>query len=62
MQERIVNVLIKPTCKHFRVSEYKTMEAAGADLRACIDKPVAIYPGEIKLIPTGFKVALPPGL
>jgi len=61
MQERIINVLIKPTCKHFRVPEYKTVEAAGADLRACIDKPVVIHPGEIKLIPTGFKMALPPG-
>ena len=34
--------------------EYATIGSAGMDLRACLDEPVAIAPGETKLIPTGF--------
>lgn len=40
---------------------YATHEAAGADLKAFITEPVILEPGESKLIPTGFKMALPEG-
>ena len=40
---------------------YATPGAAGMDLRACLPGgPVAIQPGAIALIPTGFAVELPP--
>ena len=32
---------------------YATSGSAGLDLRACIDEPMEILPGETKLIPTG---------
>lgn len=31
------------------------------DLRAAVQAPVTIQPGEIKLIPTGLSVSVPPG-
>lgn len=40
---------------------YMTSGAAGLDLYAAVDEPVTILPGEIKLIPTGLKIALPQG-
>ncbi len=41
--------------------EYKTAEAAGADLRACLDAPVTLDPMQRKIIPTGIRLALPKG-
>lgn len=38
---------------------YATPGSAGMDLRACIDSPVTIAPGERGLIPTGLAIALP---
>lgn len=35
--------------------------AAGYDLRACIDAPIAIAPGETKMVGTGLSVAVPAG-
>ncbi|MGB0620149.1 MAG: dUTP diphosphatase [Myxococcota bacterium] len=35
--------------------------AAGVDLRAAIDAPVLLAPGERRLIPTGLRIALPIG-
>ena len=35
--------------------------AAGYDLRACVDAPVTIAPGETKMIGTGLSIAVPEG-
>ena len=35
---------------------YATSGSAGLDLRACIDEPMEIMPGETKLIPTGLAI------
>ncbi|MEW6039676.1 MAG: dUTP diphosphatase [Pseudomonadota bacterium] len=35
---------------------YATPGAAGLDLRACLDAPLALSPGETQLIPTGFAI------
>jgi dUTP pyrophosphatase len=40
---------------------YATAGAAGMDLLAAVDSPVAIAPGERRLIPTGLAIAVPPG-
>lgn len=43
--------------------QYATPGAAGLDLRACIEAPVRINPGETHLIPTGLAIHLAdPGL
>ena len=42
---------------------YATAGAAGLDLRACINAPLEIRPGETRLIPTGIAIHLAdPGL
>ena len=40
---------------------YGSAEAAGADLYACIEKPVPIAPGETAFIPTGIAMEVPKG-
>ena len=40
--------------------EYQSKHAAGLDLHAAITEPITLQPGDIKLIPCGFKMALPP--
>jgi dUTP pyrophosphatase len=36
--------------------QYATAGSAGLDLRACIDAPIELRPGEAELIPTGFAI------
>ena len=38
---------------------YATALAAGMDVAACIDAPVTLAPGEIRLIGCGFAVPIP---
>lgn len=40
---------------------YHSSEAAGMDVAAALAGPVALVPGAIKIIPTNFAVAIPPG-
>lgn len=40
---------------------YATEGASGADVRAFIQDPIEIQPGETKIIPTGLKVEIPVG-
>ena len=39
-----------------QLPQYATPGAAGLDLRACIDDPVVLKPGETQLIPTGLAI------
>ena len=42
---------------------YATLGSAGLDLRACLDQPITIHPGETILVPTGIAIHLAdPGL
>ena len=40
---------------------YETLLSAGMDLRADINEPISIAPGERVLVPTGLYIALPEG-
>ncbi len=40
---------------------YATEGSAGADLSACLDAPLTLGPGERAAVPTGIRVAVPPG-
>ncbi|WP_019616408.1 dUTP diphosphatase [Psychromonas ossibalaenae] len=42
--------------KEFPLPEHATAGSAGMDLRACIDQPMVIKPGETQLIPTGIAI------
>lgn len=40
---------------------YESVAAAGMDLRAALESPVVIKPGERTMIPTGLQMSLPEG-
>ena len=40
----------------FPLPQYATAGSAGLDLRACLDEPLEIAPGEVRLIPTGLAI------
>ena len=40
---------------------YHSVDASGMDVAAAVAKPIKLAPGEIKMIPTNFAVAIPPG-
>ncbi|MFZ2315289.1 MAG: dUTP diphosphatase [Gammaproteobacteria bacterium] len=42
--------------KEFPLPRYETDDAAGLDLRACLDAALTIEPGQTKLIPTGISI------
>jgi len=55
---RILDARLKDNPPH-----YATPGAAGLDLRACVDMPVKLHPGDTQLIPTGIAIHLAdPGL
>ena len=46
-----------------QLPQYATSGSAGLDLRACVDAPVTLAPGQTELIPTGVAIHLAdPGL
>lgn len=53
MDVKILDARLREQLPH-----YATPGAAGLDLRACIDAPVALVPGETRLIPTGLAIHL----
>ncbi|MCB0219015.1 MAG: dUTP diphosphatase [Chrysiogenetes bacterium] len=44
-----------------RLPEYQTPGAAGADLYACLDNPLALAPHTRVMVPTGLAIEVPPG-
>ena len=48
---RILDERIRP-----HLPAYATPGSAGMDLRACIDAPLALEPGQVELIPTGIAI------
>ncbi|WP_419832523.1 dUTP diphosphatase [Endozoicomonas atrinae] len=40
----------------FPLPEYATEGSAGIDLRACLDEPVTLEPGQTQLLPTGMAI------
>ena len=58
-----VKVLDARVGREFPLPHYATPGSAGLDLRACLDSPLTIAPGETHLIPTGIAIHLDdPGL
>ena len=46
-----------------QLPHYATAGSAGLDLRACIDKPLTLAPGQTELVPTGIAIHVgDPGL
>jgi len=47
--------------KDLPLPEYESEGSSGMDIRAAVKKPVLLKPGEIRLLPTGLSVSVPPG-
>jgi dUTP pyrophosphatase len=47
--------------KEIPLPEYATSGSAGLDLRACLDQPLTLQPGETHLIPTGLAIHIDDG-
>lgn len=58
-----VLVFQEPDAKDLPLPHYATEGSAGLDLRAAVDAstPLQIEPGRWALVPTGLRIALPPG-
>jgi dUTP pyrophosphatase len=50
-----------PHAEGLPLPEYGTPGAAGADICAAVNEPVAVSMGSVSLIPTGLKLAIPEG-
>jgi len=53
-----VRVLDPRVGREFPLPHYATPGSAGLDLRACLDAPLTLAPGETQLIPTGIAIHL----
>lgn len=56
-----VPIMRLPHGNDLPLPSYATMDSAGLDLPAAVDSDVVLRPGERRLVPTGFALALPPG-
>ncbi len=54
MKEIELKILDPRLGKDFPLPDYATIGSAGIDLRACLDQPLVLKPGETELIPTGM--------
>ena len=62
MSERLkIQILRLPHGEGVPLPKYMSRSASGMDLYAAVESEVTLKPGERKLIPTGFKMALPEG-
>jgi dUTP pyrophosphatase len=58
-----VKILDARVGSRFPLPHYATPGSAGLDLRACLDAPLVLEPGQTQLIPTGIAIHLDdPGL
>jgi dUTP pyrophosphatase len=57
----VIKIAVKNRCTDLGLPARASEHAAGFDLRAAVDAPVVLRPGERTLIPTGISVAIPPG-
>ncbi len=56
MQKIQLKILDARLGKEFPLPHYATDGSAGMDMRACLDGPLEIAPGETTLIPTGLAI------
>ena len=50
-----------PHAADLPLPSYESASAAGMDIRAALEEPITLKPGERTLIPTGLQMALPHG-
>ncbi len=56
-----IRIKKKPGYEDFELPRYMSGGAAGMDLRAAVEGEIELRPAEIRFIPAGIYIALPPG-
>lgn len=56
-----LSVKIQKLREGAKLPSYGSAFAAGADLSACLEAPIAILPGQTAMVPTGLAMELPEG-
>ncbi|MCW9705825.1 dUTP diphosphatase [Fodinibius salsisoli] len=58
-----MNIIFKklPHAEDLELPSYESEYAAGMDIRAAVEEPIKLQPGNRKLIPTGLRMAMPMG-
>lgn len=56
MKRKIQVKVLDPKIKEYAMPSYATEGSAGLDLRACIDEPLQLAPGETQLLATGLSI------
>jgi dUTP pyrophosphatase len=56
-----IDVEVLPEAQGLDLPDHASPGSAGMDLRAAVSEPVTLAPGEIRLITTGLRLALPRG-
>jgi dUTP pyrophosphatase len=57
----VLKIYRRPGLEDLPLPRYMTEHSAGLDLHAANDEPITVAPGEIKLVPTGLFLEIPPG-
>ncbi len=60
-QDVKVCISVDPEGEGLELPAYATAGAAGMDLRAAVAEEMTLGPGERALVPTGIRIAVPPG-
>ena len=61
MERTVIKIKRLESSIDLPLPDYETEGSSGMDIRASVREPVLMKPGEIKLIPTGISVSIPPG-
>jgi len=56
-----VRVVVLPHGAGLPLPHYATPDSDGCDLRAAVSEPLVLEPGQRFAVPTGLKLAIPPG-
>lgn len=61
MTELGVEVQVLSHAEELSLPTYATPGSAGMDLQAAVEEPLVLEPGQRYMVPTGLRIALPPG-
>jgi dUTP pyrophosphatase len=61
MAELTISFTRKPGTEDVPPPRYMSEHASGMDVCAAVEQPLTLQPGDIRLVPTGIYVSIPPG-
>jgi dUTP pyrophosphatase len=61
MEKIEVRIARREGCEDIPLPQYMSEHASGMDVCAAVEEDIVLMPGERKLIPTGFSIAVPAG-